>query len=98
MAVMPAKRLKSTFDWSIGKDWNPVDGARASARLRALAAGEVELARCNDCLKNNRAELRKAERQFGAALVKLVRTDPDFAAELLLMLRRRGKLRGKEGA
>jgi hypothetical protein len=50
MAVMPAKRLKSTFDWSIGKDWNPVDGARASARLRALAAGEVEVARCNDRL------------------------------------------------
>ena len=51
----------------------------------------AELARCNDRLKNNRAELRKAKRQFGAALVKLVRTDPDFAAALLSMLRRKGR-------
>jgi hypothetical protein len=46
MAIMPDERLKSTFDWSIGKEWNPFDGARASARLRALAAGLVLAASC----------------------------------------------------
>jgi hypothetical protein len=43
---MPEKRLKSTFDWSIGKDWNPVEGVKIRARLRALAAGVVFAASC----------------------------------------------------
>ena len=29
-------RLKSKFDWSIAKDFDPVEGAKFSARLRAL--------------------------------------------------------------
>jgi ribose 1,5-bisphosphokinase PhnN len=66
--------------------------------MRKTAEIAADLGRGNDRLKNNRAELRKAKRQFGAALVKLVRIDPDFAAALLSLLRRRGKLRGREGA
>jgi hypothetical protein len=49
----------------------------------------AQLARCNDRLKENRAELKKAKRQFGAAMVRLVEADADFAAALLSLLRQR---------
>jgi ribosomal protein S4 len=41
--------------------------------------------------------LKKAKRQFGAALVKLVKKDPDFAAALLSMLKARLQMAVSKG-